>query len=115
MSYYRNLKLPLYISDDDKIASGEVFHVSRLSPKAITILERKGNIARIATPPLEELPGWKTRAAKLAKEDIETAEQFLEAPDDDLAKLMNVKPSTIATWKQDVSGWLTAPPPKKAG
>ena len=112
MPLYRNLKLPL--DTGKKIIDGSgrgVFHSSLLPQEHIAILEKKGLIARISTPPLEIFPGWKVRSGKLAKAEIVTAEQFLEAPDEELAKILKVKPDTIAKYKDEVIGLLSIPKP----
>ncbi len=65
-----------------------------------------GVIARVAAPPLTEIPNWKTRAKKLARHDVTDAEQFLEADDALLARWLGVKPATVERLKTEVSRWL---------
>ncbi len=80
-----------------------------MADKTIEILEQRGAIARIAPPPLIELPGWKTRAAKLEKVNILDAEQFLEAEEGLLIDAMKARTSLIRGWKEEVTQWLTIP------
>lgn len=67
-----------------------------------------GAIAPIHTPPLAALPDWATRAAKLVKLDITTAEQFLEADDAAVAKALKVAKPIVQQYKQEIIAlWLT--------
>jgi hypothetical protein len=85
---------------------GELTPLTHLNAEQIAKLERVGAIARIGAPPLSELPGWAIRAGKLAKVDILTAEELLEAPLEVIVKALRVKPETAAQYQQDIAGFL---------
>jgi fructose 1,6-bisphosphatase len=113
MPLYRNLKLPLDTGKEIIDGWGRgVFHSSLMAEKNIEILEKMGKIARISSPPMEIFPGWKVRAGKLAKAEIVTAEEFIDTPDDELAKILKVKPDTITRYKTEVFSLLSIPKPK---
>ena len=94
------------------IDQGVVFDQSRLQAKSIPILEERGAIAIVSTPPLAEFPGWKIRGAKFAKLGIETVDQFMEVDIEQTAKSLKVKPQIISAWRYEIVGWLSAPKPK---
>ncbi|MFA5714361.1 MAG: hypothetical protein WC998_01300 [Candidatus Paceibacterota bacterium] len=106
MTYYRALE-DLNAGHNNIIANGIVFKESRLSPKAVTILAEMGRIAEVSFPPLEVIPGWKIRAAKV--KNMSTVE-FLDAPNDELAVKMKTKPDTIEAWKAEILRWMATPP-----
>lgn len=69
-----------------------------------------GAVSPVYGPPLRELPGWKTRAETLAPAEIVRAEDFLDADEKTLAKLLNAKVDTIRKYKTELQEfWLTAP------
>jgi len=94
------------------IPKGGVFCSGFLSPEIIEILEKRGRILPIAAPPLEELPGWRLRSAKMARAGVVMADAFLEADANELARSIKVKASLIEAWKQEVIGLLSIPEPK---
>ncbi|MDD5517861.1 MAG: hypothetical protein PHV98_00735 [Candidatus Omnitrophica bacterium] len=109
MAYYRSLT-KLDAGHNNVIDEGIVFNERRLSSKAITILAEMGRIAEVSFPPLDVIPGWKVRAAKV--KEISTQE-FLDAPNNVLAVKMKTKPDTIEAWKAEILRWMATPP--KAG
>ena len=113
MTYYRNLSLPL--DTNPPIPNGAVFPESLLSPRAIVILETKGKIAPVSTPPLSAIPGWTARAKKLEGKKIAKPEQFLEAPSDEMATLFSVTSRTVERWKLELLGWIESPDTRKSG
>lgn len=76
-----------------------------IEPEAIEILERVGAIREIASPPLAVLAGWKSRAGKLTKIGIETAEQFLEGNDAVIMKCLRVRSVTLERWRAQIREW----------
>ena len=106
MTYYRALT-QLDAGHNNIITEGIVFKESRLSPKAVTILAEMGKIATVSFPPLEIIPGWKIRAAKVK---TLSTEEFLDAPNDELAVKMKSKPDTIESWKAEILRWMATPP-----
>jgi hypothetical protein len=85
------------------------------NPNGIAALVEKGAIARINPPPLAILPGWKIRSGKVKVSGIEDVEQFLTADDAVLVKCLGIKVETVQRWKQDLIGFLQAPPGKCCG
>jgi len=110
------MKLYRALRDLDKngriIEKGAVFAGEELGEKALVKLEQLGKISRASTPPLEVLPGWTTRAKKLAEYGVITAEEFLSMPDADLAKVSNVPAVRIADWKKLLLECLRIPKPE---
>lgn len=106
MAYYRVLSRPIFIKEGNIIGEGIVFNEGRLSGKAIKILLEMGKIAEVSFPPLEVIPGWKIRAAKV--KDMQTVE-FLDAPNEELAVKMKTKPDTIESWKAEILRWMATP------
>lgn len=75
-----------------------------------------GALKRIEGPPLTELPGWTRRAELLARADIEMADQFLEADDELIRRVVGYRSTrAVAGWKEEVRRWLMPPPPEKRG
>jgi hypothetical protein len=81
--------------------------------ETIDRLVEVGALARISPPPLSELPGWKTRAGKLASHDILDAGQFLEAEEAMLTKALRCRIDTVQRLKEEVARWLQ--PEKEEG
>lgn len=110
MAIYRVLK-PL---DTGKrvIQAGCFVRTGEMAEKTLVILAERGAVARIAPPPLAQLPGWKIRSARLAKAGIIDAEQFLEAEEGLLVDALKSKASLIQSWKAEVTHWLTIPQPE---
>lgn len=106
MTYYRAFR-----NLSNGIARGQVFPASALHPRSIEVLAERGFIARISAPPLAELPGWKLRSKKLVPLGIVDAEQFLEAPEEQLLAALRVSPAQVAAWRREIIGWLSAPQP----
>lgn len=69
------------------------------------ILVNKKAITPVSAPPMEELPGWKLRAERFGKVDIDII-KFLEMDDQSLAKAIESKPHVIAKWREELKGWL---------
>ena len=85
---------------------GGLTALAHLTAEQIAKLERAGAVARVAPPPLAELPGWKARAAKFAKVGIVDAEQLLEADAAQVARALRVKAETAARYQQEVEACL---------
>lgn len=115
MAYYRILR---DLSKGNKIIKiGQITSLSGLPQATLDRLAEVGAIAEVSPPPLSELPGWQTRAAKLEATGIITATQFLELKDYELIKkLFRVKDETIEAWKKQITDiWLSPPPQKRGG
>jgi hypothetical protein len=97
------------------IYTGSISNLDGIPPASIEKLIDNGAISEVSPPPLRELPGWTTRAAKIETLGIITATQFLEATDyEPIKKLFRVKDETIEIWKkQIVDVWLSPPPVKR--
>ena len=76
-----------------------------LTPEQAARLIAGGFIAYISPPRLDVLPGWETRARKLAKLGILDALQLLQAGDE-IPKLLRVKPADFRTWQESIKPWL---------
>lgn len=101
--------MPLYraLSHLSGVAQrGQLTRLAHLTPEQVATLERAGAVARVASPPLAELPGWKVRAAKLAKVGIHDIEQMIEADSALIAACLRVKPATAARYQEDVRQYL---------
>jgi hypothetical protein len=114
MAYYRILR---DLSKGNKIVkTGQITSLAGLPQATVDKLEKVGAIAEVSPPPLSELPGWQTRAVKLADTGIITATQFLELKDYEIVKkLFRVKDETVEAWKKQITDIWLAPPPQKRG
>jgi hypothetical protein len=92
--------------DLDICKRGELSKLEGVKPAALARLIAAGCVAPLATPPLEVLPGWDRRAARLAKHGVEDAGQLLEADTADLARALRVKAAVIEQWKSEIKSWL---------
>lgn len=84
------------------IAAGSLCSLDGMGEAAIDKLVSLGIISRIAPPPLSEIPGWATRAARLKTVGIIDVEEFLEADAALLAKTLKVRVSTIEDWREQI-------------
>jgi len=92
---------------------GELTRLAHLTAEQVAKLERVGAVARVAAPPLSELPDWAIRAGKLAKIGIEDAEQYLETEPSAIAKALHVKPETEARYREEITSYLVVLPEVK--
>jgi len=91
---------------------GQVFRGEALSAKALRILEEKGVIYKINTPPLNILQGWQERATLLKKYEIETVGDLLYA---DAAEIDDVEAEELKAWQDQAFSFITAPAPDGEG
>ncbi|NIP86510.1 MAG: hypothetical protein GTO03_13465 [Planctomycetales bacterium] len=89
------------------IPRGALHRLEKVSGEGIRRLKARGTINEVQGPPLEALPGWTRRGARLAAAGIEGAAQFLGADLAQTARVMRVKPRTVQRWKDEVREWLT--------
>jgi hypothetical protein len=89
---------------------GQLTRLEHLTPEQIAKLEQVGAVARVAAPPLSELPDWASRAGKLAKAGIQDAEQFLDAEIPVISRALHVKAETAARYQDEVKAWLVIQP-----
>ena len=112
MATYRVLQ-KLHVGKSGFLDKGSMSRLEWLNEKQIDRLELVGAVSRVKPPPLIALPGFSLRARKMeevTQGKIENAEQFLEADNSELAKLMEVKETTIEKWKKEAMKWLTVEP-----
>ena len=88
---------------------GDLVVLNWLDETGIGRLVGVGAVARIAAPPLRELPGWTLRAEKLAAIGIEDAEQMIEADAAMVAAACEAQEKTVRWWQEELRGWLTVP------
>lgn len=82
--------------------------------KKLDALIEVNALAPVSFPPLSELPGWKTRAKKLAAENVVTVQDFLDAEEGTLKRIFGHKTTrVISKWKKEVKDWLVVDGPKK--
>ncbi len=108
MALYRVLK-PLS-RNEKRIEAGQITALAWLKPEQAAVLVERRAVSRLATPPLVELPGWERRGKRLDRLGIVTAEDFLEADDEDMALEMRARVNTVAKWKREIHSWLVIPP-----
>lgn len=109
MALFRVLKR---LSRNDQIIEvGEVTDLGWLREEQQQILVDVKAVSLLEAPPLQELPGWKRRAARFRKIGIIKADEFLEGEPEELSQELRIKETTIRRWQQEVRGWLVLPPP----
>ena len=69
------------------------------------LLVRKGAVREVASPPLRELAGWKTRGRRLLSIGIETMEDMLDADPEEISGELGVRPSTVEKWQDELRSW----------
>jgi hypothetical protein len=90
---------------------GSTVKETAFAPGVTDILIKKGALAPVHTPPLSELPGWILKGQKLRTIGIVTVQDFLDAPDSNIARLFGYQESTIQKWKREAQEWITAKEP----
>lgn len=86
---------------------GDLIVSDRLRPKVIEALVAKKVIALVQGPPLNELPGWTTRASRLRKRlAIYTVADFICHDTKVIANEYNYRISTVERWKEEAMQWL---------
>jgi len=63
-------------------------------------------IAQVSGPPLSIVDGWEARARRLEKLDIVSAEQFLTADVEQIARALHVRAQTVADWRAQIEQLL---------
>ncbi|UCC74288.1 MAG: hypothetical protein JSV86_06955 [Gemmatimonadota bacterium] len=108
MSLYRVLRPLSTGHEPGDIVDGKRFKA------ALAALVKARALAEVKPPPLSELPGWTTRAEKLADAGVVTAVDFLEADDGLLKEILNHKTTrSINKMRDELRGWLVVDEPKK--
>lgn len=93
------------------IYAGSFTRLEWQTPQQQQVMIDVGAVAEVSAPPLEALPGWSTRAVKLAPLGIVDVVQFLEADPDEIARTLRRKTEVIAGYRQELYRWLTADAP----
>jgi hypothetical protein len=77
-----------------------------LSPKGKEILLHDNVISELQTPPLEQLPGWKTRAKRLEAFNVKTCADFLEEKTRNLASMLNLREVVIEKYRAEIEQFI---------
>ena len=85
-----------------KIVKPGVYPSLGIQDDVLKTLIKRGTISVASTPPLAELPGWKTRAKRLKTIDIVTIEQFIEANNTTLWRKLRLKLADVVQLKQEL-------------
>ena len=85
-----------------KIVRPGVYPSLSIKDEILATLVERGAVSVAFTPPLAELPGWKTRAKRLKTIDIETVEQFVEASETVLSRKLRLKKANVLQLKQEL-------------
>lgn len=86
---------------------GDLTTLAHLTPEKVALLVSRGAVAPVAAPPLAALPGWTSRAGKLAKVGIEDAVQFVQGDPALLARVLHVKAETIDRYRESLLDLMT--------
>ena len=90
---------------------GQIFKSEMLSDISVRILEDKGVIRKIQTPPLEILEGWQARAEILAKYEIVTIGDLLYAEGEEIKEDI----PDIELWKNEAFTFIAGEPSPELG
>ena len=90
---------------------GSFTRLEWLSPRKQEVLQSVGAVSEVGSPPLEVIPGWKTRAGKLEEVGIEDLVQFIEADTETLCRALERQPGTIEKYRAELLRWMTADEP----
>ena len=93
------------------IPVGAFTRLEWLTPRVQLILQSVGAVSEVGSPPLEVIPGWKTRAGKLEEVGIEDLVQFIEADSAVLCQALDRQPKTIEKYRAELLRWMTADEP----
>lgn len=91
---------------------GDIIQDGELKRKIIDKMLASGTLVRVSTPPLDELPGWETRAKLLAKAGIRTVQDLIEADMAELRKATKKTTTTIRRWQTEAKKAIEVSPPK---
>lgn len=73
-----------------------------LNDEQIQRLIDVGAVSELHAPPIEELPGWKTRAKALKRAGVDDVSVFLMADEGELAKKLRKRKPTVSKWKVEM-------------
>ena len=90
---------------------GSFTRLEWLSSRKQEVLQSVGAVSEVGSPPLEVIPGWKTRAGKLEEVGIEDLVQFIEADTAVLCQALERQPVTIEKYRAELLRWMTADEP----
>lgn len=89
---------------------GELVDGSRFKENVLNALLDSGAISEVFMPPLSELPGWETRAPRLALLDVVKVQDLLEATPETfeaIKKEFRYKTNApIVKWQEEALKWL---------
>lgn len=95
---------------------GDILKDGDLSATTIQRFLASGTLVRVSTPPLFELPGeWEKRSDILAKVEIITVQNLIEADAPDLAHKIKRPARIIKQWQDEALAWLNPPSQNKSG
>lgn len=100
---------------DQTVPRGGLVRGSKLAAGTAERLVERGALAPVAAPPVEVLPGWKTRAKRLAAIGLVDAAQVVEADPAEIARSVGVQVVTAEHWQSDAEAWLRGKTPSQAG
>jgi len=88
---------------------GTVTDLSWVNEEGREKLIHVGAVAEVHGPPITELPDWKTRAPRLAKQDIINLDQLVTADASALAAGLKISVTTVERWQSEAAAALVAP------
>lgn len=103
MILYRALDNLLY--QGKRIPQGALHSLDKLDARCISILIEKGRISMYRAPPLAVLPGFKYRAKRLEKFDMDTADLF-SLTTKQIAQRTGLRENLIDKWKRELNDVL---------
>lgn len=87
---------------------GDLSDGNEFKDEIIDILLNVNAISPIQSPPLSEIPGWRTRAEKLEKIGVITVQDFLEADPNMIKDLFNYKTLySTRKWMDELKTWVS--------
>lgn len=104
MNLYRLHENLLY-GNNKRIEKGSVHSLEKLGQQVINILLEKGRISMYRAPPLEALPGFKYRAKRLRKFDMDTIDLYSLSVET-IAEKTGLREKLIEKWKCELNDAL---------
>lgn len=87
---------------------GDLVEERRFRPEAIPHLVAARAIQLASSPPLDQIPGWRVRAEKLAAVGVINIQDFLAAGEDIIKQALGLRTNrNIGPWRAELLGWIT--------